>query len=591
MKRLIAILLTALILTGCGQSQVPDNTVPPNETVSMYEPEQTGGTVTAYEMPNREITAIAPMGADVLLIEKSGQVALLDVQTGELTRSVQTGTDLAQDAAFAVYNAGMSYFQEDKSQVVLLDQKLREYDRVQLPGDISGHPSVSFGTGEVYYCQGQQVRAMDMHTEQTRLILAHRFQQAQLIGCHLAGQLLILQTVDAEGAEGVAYVDSATGRILAQLESEVPFYSDGMAYLARYADGQVQQNVFGKRGAASSNLLVEDQVYGALKQYGAVTCVPGESSVTLDFYDLAAGACTASVTVPELFQPVDVNASLEYVWVLGRNDGKMTLYRWNAKQNPVSGKAVCAEPWYNAQNPDAEGLAQCQARIDALNSAYGINIRIWEDAVAQSGGYELSVEYHPQEIDRMLDELEPVLACFPEEFLSKTIRGGKLQICLVRDIAGDLPYRQFFADGNAFVVLDTQADTAVDFLRAFGYVIDSHVLGNSRDYDNWAELNPFEFDYAYTYDWEPDEDTEVYMMSGIRYFLSSRAMTYPHEDRCSIFVQAMLPDSEELFREETMQRKLCRLCEGIREAYGLEGVEEPMPWEQYLTMEMNYSNR
>jgi hypothetical protein len=254
-------------------------------------------------------------------------------------------------------------------------------------------------------------------------------------------------------------------------------------------------------------------------------------------------------------------------------------------------KAVCTEPWYNAQNPDTEGLAQCQARVDALNETYGINIRIWEDAVRQPGGYELTMEYHPQEIEKMLDALEPMLAVFPKDFLAKTIRGGKLQICLVRDIAGDQPYAQYFAEGNAFVVLDTQANIHVDFLQAFAYVMDSHVLGNSRDYDDWAELNPFEFDYAYTYDWEPDEDTEVYAMSGIRYFLNNRAMTYPHEDRCSIFVQAMMPDSADLFREETMQRKLCRLCEGIREAYGLEGLEEPLPWEQYLTMKMSYSNR
>ena len=45
----------------------------------------------------------------------------------------------------------------------------------------------------------------------------------------------------------------------------------------------------------------------------------------------------------------------------------------------------------------------------------------------------------------------------------------------------------------------------------------------------------------------------------------------------------MLPDNAYLFQLEIMQRKLDRLCEGIRIAFDLDDREEPLPWEEYLT--------
>ena len=44
----------------------------------------------------------------------------------------------------------------------------------------------------------------------------------------------------------------------------------------------------------------------------------------------------------------------------------------------------------------------------------------------------------------------------------------------------------------------------------------------------------------------------------------------------------MAEENAGVFASETMQKKLRRMCEGIREAYGLEKVKEIFPWEQYL---------
>jgi hypothetical protein len=65
-------------------------------------------------------------------------------------------------------------------------------------------------------------------------------------------------------------------------------------------------------------------------------------------------------------------------------------------------------------------------------------------------------------------------------------------------------------------------------------------------------------------------------------------MTYPNADRSQTFNQAMLPDNAEMFSSETMQKKLYRLCIGIREAYGWEKSAETFLWEQYLEDSLAY---
>ena len=74
-----------------------------------------------------------------------------------------------------------------------------------------------------------------------------------------------------------------------------------------------------------------------------------------------------------------------------------------------------------------------------------------------------------------------------------------------------------------------------------------------------------------------------------RAFIDSFSMTYPHEDRCRVFYYAVTSGNEAIFTSKFMQNKLQKLCEGIREAYGLEKKDAAYVWEQYLTQEMDYS--
>ena len=59
-------------------------------------------------------------------------------------------------------------------------------------------------------------------------------------------------------------------------------------------------------------------------------------------------------------------------------------------------------------------------------------------------------------------------------------------------------------------------------------------------------------------------------------------MSFPKEDRARVMEYAMLPGNEKLFQAPALQAKLQALCDGIREAYGLEDAEDSFLWEQYL---------
>jgi hypothetical protein len=117
------------------------------------------------------------------------------------------------------------------------------------------------------------------------------------------------------------------------------------------------------------------------------------------------------------------------------------------------------------------------------------------------------------------------------------------------------------------------------FLWGLGWAVDSRVLGNSRDYDFWNDLNPDGFDYTYDYtlnSYRQDADTYAHG------FVNLDAMSFPSEDRASIFTAAIQPGNDQLFAGEILQKKLTLLCEAIREAYNLDNSVEIFPWEQYL---------
>ena len=182
----------------------------------------------------------------------------------------------------------------------------------------------------------------------------------------------------------------------------------------------------------------------------------------------------------------------------------------------------------------------------------------------------------------MLQTLENVIVRFPDGFLKGSLAKGNIHFALVRSISSDRGAVQFYENGDAYILVAATGNVEANILHGIGYIIDSHVLGNSRDYDTWKSLNPRDFDYDYGYaNYKNHEDSD-YLTDEYRAFTDAFAMTFPHEDRCRLFVYAMMEDNASVFANDTMQAKLKRMCQGIRESYEYEKDGNTYPWEQYL---------
>ena len=83
-----------------------------------------------------------------------------------------------------------------------------------------------------------------------------------------------------------------------------------------------------------------------------------------------------------------------------------------------------------------------------------------------------------------------------------------------------------------------------------------------------------------------DRDGSLWLEGENRAFIDTYSMSYPKEDRARIMEYASMEGNDHYFESPMMQRKLEVLCRGIREAFGLEGLQSPLPWERYLTRPM-----
>ena len=119
----------------------------------------------------------------------------------------------------------------------------------------------------------------------------------------------------------------------------------------------------------------------------------------------------------------------------------------------------------------------------------------------------LTTEYQVPALEEMLDGVEDAICSFPEGFLDETLEAGQLHIYLARSLEdGDLT-AQFWQNGDCHIVIANQGCADEGFYQGVAYAIDSHVLGNSRKFDDWNKLNPEGFLYSYSYSKRPDAET------------------------------------------------------------------------------------
>ena len=595
MKRwIIAVLAVLLLLSGCGrkEEQTPGTAQPTTEPAGFLDPTspvqtQTNQAVLEYPLPETDYVDARPIGNKLLLIQEQGALTLVSGVNRYVAAAADIGQESVDSSCFTVCDEGVSYYDSEKNQVILLNKNLRQQAEIDLPADIQGHPVYCPGSKEIFYLQGQELRTLNVRTGVARLVLTHRYKTAQLLGAYLDGDVIALQMADVKKNSQLLYVQGQTGQILWETDQPHTLQSWKDRY-SLYLRDEVQENwAFGSDNEPMQMLNVQDPTIAVLAMDLGVSYRVDEAGVLMDAYALTTGKHTSQVLIPDVTEVITITGDGDYIWVLGRNGGKISLYRWDIALSGVTDEMIYTDVLYTSQEPDQEGLTAARERAAALQEQYGVELLLWDEVDPETIEEEVVLEYKVPVINGMLDALEQALEPFPQGFFAKTKFRIGLRVCLLRSIEADTTCKQYFKDGTAYILLTAGGNVQDDFLKMATYVIDSQVLGNSRDYDLWTSLNPAGFAYLYENPEQTEEDLQAYLQEGSRSFVDQEAMQDPLEDRRRIFLYAIGPENGALFASDQMQRKLCRLCEGIREAYDLEEVEEGFLWEQYLTMEMD----
>lgn len=596
MKKLFLILLAfVLVLAGCG-AQAPKQTSAP--TTEPTEPpgtyiqgnfieQQTQGAIRVFD-PEGTYSVLSAIGDQLLLIA-DGETSTLRLLTGE-HREITATAELdfhILDTTFQSIYSGFVYYDAKTREAVYLNAQLQESERVQMPEEMEGYPVYSPNGDEIFYCAGQEIRALDTEHGFSRLIKSQACASQALLGCHFDGKLLECAVTNEAGETDMVYISAQTGQTLRTDNAieQMSTYED--AYFIRRTDGGVDQHLFGTMDQQPGQQLnVTGLTVSALELDGIVLYEQlDEENLRLEFYDTVSGMKTASVTIPTALKPVAFLADrwTGCIWFLTEEADNQKLMCWNVKKSPVEDTQVYSSAAYTAQTPDEAGLEACGDKAKTLENKHGVDIRIWQDAVKYTGGYLVEPEYQTQPIQSCLEALDAAMGILPEDFLYKSVN-NQIRICIVRSVSDKTEAVLHWYNGDPFIMLPAMTEDVSGALwKQLSYIVDIHVLGNSPAYDYWNGLNPEGFAYG-------DEATykEEYLAGETMAFLSREAMTSVTEDRCQVFLNAIQPDNGEYFQSEVMQKKLLQLCRAIRDAWRWEKKSETYIWEQYLTEPIAY---
>lgn len=585
MKRLMILVLSVLLFAGCGKD-IPENATEDStqtQSDSLYVPGSTleqasGGAVWLYETDS-EYISLSFIGQKLLLCSKEGMLSLHTGSQADHVASYDMEVPYGQAALYAA-QTGVAYYRKSDNSVITCNSMLQENGKYPLPDNISGAPVVFMAQKEIYYCIGQEIKALDMTSGITRLVKQYTNGTPTLAGGLFEGAVLVCKLTDSE--DEIHYISAQNGQTLSREAGITDIQTDSARYLLHRTDGIVPQIAFGSLDSPAKSLNVIQEgvtVRGIPQMNGALSWQETESGLRLSYYDLPSGKRTAEVTLNGVTAPIAVASNGKDIWLLAQENDRQVLLKWNVTLSPVQDETVYTGTLFTADQPDTNGLAQCGKRADSLNKTYGLRFRLNQDALKVTGGYNFQPEHQVPAINGFLDDLSTVLGQFPESFLKKTLRSGKIYIGFVRQIAGEEDYVLYHHDGNAYIVFALGADVAHSLYHAAGYLVDSFVLGNSRDYDDWNLLNPEGFVYG-------EAPSASHLTDSGRYFIDEQATKSPRDDRQRIFAYAMQADKANYFSTDAMQAKLRLVCSGIREAYGLEKKKQAYPWEQHLATPM-----
>ena len=597
MKHTLLPLLFCLgLLCGCA-AQNPPAAVPTVPAVT--EESEVVKSVLSMEAPSEEaaltqypltqtVSGFLPMNRGLLFFSGTEEttLTLLDPQTRQPLAVYEAGLVLTADN-FTVQrlSGGLSYFDGANRETVMLDDGLRILRRIPAPEGLTGAPLLSSDGAHLYYCTQDAIRVLDLTSGISRILKESAYPVQGLSGLLLGDTVLQLSITDSDGSWKTLFLSCETGQLLREFDGLCSPATGETCYFLSGAEGIL----VGQADTAPMVLqprLNDCDAFFLPDSFGALTAALSEGSTVLDRYDLASGRRTAELILPDILTIHSLWESPDgTLWFLtvGDDPGTQTLYRWDCTASSVNDNTYYLHSYHTPQNPDYDGLAACAVSARETGERYGIEILIYQDAVAvEPWDYRLEPEYQAGTLQQELAALEHRLSALPPEVLSTLAETyTALKICLVGSAESTahgpeaVNGIQFLEGYDAYIALVCGEDTEKALYHELSHLMETVVLTRSTAYDRWENLNPQSFAYGRS----PDQE---WLQPGRKWFIDTYAMSSPQEDRARLFEYAMTAGHTELFRSPPLQQKLRQLCIGLREAFELEDHEGRLPWEQYL---------
>lgn len=599
MKYLLIACLALLLFTGCAQDvpvpQQPqtETTVLPDIPVSLYIPSavesETAGRVRSFAAEDLCL-GVRKMGEERLIaFAEDGSTRLLlcsgpdcDVRLGQ---TVPFPVDFAADTT-CVTEHGIVCVDRSTEEVVILGSQLQEVKRIALN---SACYVVSPDMSSIYYCTETEVRAIDLKSDISRLIYGQQTGGLKLIGCSDDGSVIACAAIDQDGTESTLLINTADGKTEERLPKadQIQLLTDEWLMVKNGNYPEVTFRLDGVISQFNWQGLQPQEIFPAFQDTELIVVTYSNEGAQIHHFDMRSGIRTALLELPGVSEVKPQLLENSMLWFLTSGDsvGGSKLLCWDITTSWINDTAVYTEQWYTAESPDTEGLALCKERADNIGSKYGVDVRIWQDALSIVGEYQVTGEYQTGAYDSALEVLETSLAQYPEGFftmLMNGVTGGKLHVCLVHSISNWNGGAQIWDNGDAYILLPVGIGQQIAFHQEMCHILDTFVIGKTKAIDDWEQLNPDDFCYSGSNDSIPS-GFDGYLSGEGRAFVDDYSMTFPREDRASIFAAAITPGNEEIFASAIMQRKLSAVCTAIREAFGWKDVQETFRWEQYLS--------
>ena len=276
-------------------------------------------------------------------------------------------------------------------------------------------------------------------------------------------------------------------------------------------------------------------------------------------------------------------------------EGSSRLMFWDIDE-ASQGEDLALIPMEEPQKPQPLLEQAFYERAQTLSERFGVKILIAEQCAADYSHYDSYPLTDSVFVSEALDLLETCMERYPEGFFRQLPHGTFEHIQL--ELVGALMLKEgvenqtdstaaFVQEQDGFIriVFDGFILSQDTVYHEFSHVIDRKLAWDAQiredalySEEGWLALQPEGFAYAMSYTNMPEENLQY---TGTGFFAESYAMTYPTEDRATLFADAMT-QSPLLEASAGMQAKLDYYARCIRDCFDTEGWPEVTAWEQPL---------